>query len=74
MTLSGLLDDVRSGKVTEIFACGTAAVVTPIGALKGKDFEVRLEAGAVTSHIHQRLTGIQFGKVEDEFGWMYRLA
>ena len=74
MTLSGLLDDVRSGKVTEIFACGTAAVVTPIGALKGKDFEVRLEAGPVTSHIHQRLTGIQFGKVEDEFGWMYRLA
>ena len=74
LTLSGLLDDVRSGQVTEIFACGTAAVVTPIGALKGKDFEVRLEAGPVTSHIHQRLTGIQFGKVEDEFGWMYRLA
>lgn len=74
ITLEGLLADIDSGRVTEVFACGTAAVVVPLGRLKGKDFEVEISGQEVTRSIHDRLTAIQYGKAEDPYGWMYRLA
>lgn len=72
--LSDLIDGIRSGSVTEVFACGTAAVVTPIGRLGGDDFEVELPAGPVTTAIYEQLTAIQFGRAGDPHGWLYRLA
>lgn len=74
IALEGLLEDIESGKVREVFACGTAAVVVPLGRLKGEGFEVTIEGSEVTSEIHDRLTGIQYGAYEDPYGWMYRLA
>lgn len=69
-------DGVASGEITEAFACGTAAVVTPIGTLKAPDFELQLgdEAGEVTMQLRSRLLDLQYGRVEDERGWLYRLA
>ncbi|PWD49363.1 branched chain amino acid aminotransferase [Serinibacter arcticus] len=75
--LAELVDGVRSGEVTEIFACGTAAVVTPIGRLAGTDFDVTVgdgEAGQVTRDVHATLTGIQYGTREDTHGWLTRLV
>ena len=69
-----LLSDIESGRVREVFACGTAAVVVPLGRLKGEGFDVTIEGSAVTSEIHDRLTGIQYGTYEDPHNWMYRLA
>lgn len=74
ITLEGLLADIESGKVSEVFACGTAAVVVPLGHLKGEGFDVRIEGQEVTHQIHDRLTGIQYGRLEDPYNWMYRLA
>ena len=75
------LDDLRaglaSGDVVEVFACGTAAVVTPIGRLAGADFDLVVADGAtgpVTAAVRQRLTDIQYGRAADPHGWMYRLA
>jgi branched-chain amino acid aminotransferase len=68
---------VASGDITEAFACGTAAVVTPIGELKGKGFSVgniNAPAGEVTMSIRKELTDIQHGRVADRHGWMHRLA
>ncbi|WP_045738677.1 branched-chain amino acid aminotransferase [Xanthomonas sp. MUS 060] len=67
---------VASGEIAEIFACGTAAVVTPIGQLKGKDFSVgdlSAPAGPVTLSLRQELTDIQYGRVADRHGWLFRL-
>lgn len=69
-----LLVDIESGKVTEMFACGTAAVVTSIAKLGHKGGEAVLQGGEVTAHVHDTLTGIQFGTIADPYGWMYRLA
>lgn len=72
-----LLDDLRNGTVREVFACGTAAVITPIGRLAGEGFDVTVangEAGPVTRELYQRLTDIQFGRAEDPQGWLTRLA
>ncbi len=68
-------DGAASGDIVEAFACGTAAVVAPIGTLKGADFEIVHEAreDSVALSLREQLTGIQYGKVDDTHGWMMRL-
>ena len=61
----------------ETFACGTAAVITPVGRLASRDFDVRVadgEPGELTRALYDELTGIQYGTVPDRFNWLYRLA
>ena len=67
---------VASGDITEVFACGTAAVITPIGQLKGKDFSVgdlNAPAGEITLALRKELTDIQYGRAADRHGWLVRL-
>jgi len=75
--LKGLLAGIRDGSVREVFACGTAAVVTPIGRLAGESFDVTVGdggAGPITERIFHQLTDIQFGRAADPHGWMQRLV
>ena len=68
---------VESGEIVEVFACGTAAVITPIAHLKARDFEIGrrdAEAGALTMSLREELTDIQYGRRADHHGWMHRLA
>jgi branched-chain amino acid aminotransferase len=77
VTLNEIREGVNSGSITEIFACGTAAVITPIGLLKSKNEEIgsaESEPGELTVSLREQLTGIQYGRVEDKHGWMYRLS
>ena len=71
-------DGVRSGEITEIFACGTAAVVTPVGELRWEGGSAPSTAGEgggeVTNAIRERLLDIQYGRVEDTHGWLTRLV
>lgn len=65
-------DEAASGEIVEIFACGTAAVVTPIGRLKWSDGSVQTgdgQPGAVTMKIRQALVDIQYGRADDSYGW-----
>ncbi|HLS03699.1 MAG TPA: branched-chain amino acid aminotransferase [Actinomycetales bacterium] len=75
--LAALQDDIASGAISEVFACGTAAVVTPIGRLAGEGFDLTIadgEPGAVTTQIREHLTDIQYGRAPDPYGWMRRLV
>lgn len=75
--LDDLLDDIRSGEVTEVFACGTAAIVTPIGRFKSEKFDVAVNGEAVgeyTAHLREHLMGIQWGEVEDKYNWMWKVS
>jgi branched-chain amino acid aminotransferase len=68
---------VGSGEITEVFACGTAAVITPIGWVRhaGGEFTVGTgEPGPVTMRLREALTSIQRGAVSDAHGWMHRLV
>jgi branched-chain amino acid aminotransferase len=68
-------DGVTSGAITEIFACGTAAVVTPVGALKWDGGEAPAPASTdLTMRIRQSLVDIQFGRADDTFGWMHQVC
>ncbi|GAB4083394.1 branched-chain amino acid aminotransferase [Myceligenerans cantabricum] len=72
-----LMEGIESGRVKEFFACGTAAVVTPIGRLASSDFDVQVADGGpgeLTMALRKELTDIQYGRAEDRHGWMRRLA
>lgn len=64
---------VASGDIVEVFACGTAAVVTPIGELKGKGFFDEQPTGTLALELRQELTDIQYGRADDRHGWLLRL-
>ncbi|TAM89770.1 MAG: branched-chain amino acid aminotransferase [Jatrophihabitans sp.] len=66
-----------SGEITEVFACGTAAVITPVGAVKSAHGSWTVgngEPGPITLQLREHLTGLQTGKEPDTHGWMYPLA
>jgi branched-chain amino acid aminotransferase len=69
-------EGVTSGEVVEAFACGTAAVITPIGTLKWRGGEVSCaeRTGSVALEIRQRLLDIQYGRTPDTHGWMRRVV
>jgi branched-chain amino acid aminotransferase len=69
-------EGVASGDIAEVFACGTAAVITPIGQLKAADFTIGdpdAPAGELTMALRQELTDIQYGGLPDRHGWLTRL-
>ena len=71
-------EDAASGRLREAFACGTAAVVTPIGQLKFSGGEVLIgdgaHAGPTTKMLKDSLVQIQCGKSNDPYGWVHRVA
>lgn len=69
-------EGVESGEIVESFACGTAAVITPIAELKSKDFSFgnpEQPAGELTISLRKELTDIQYGRIPDRHGWLTRL-
>jgi branched-chain amino acid aminotransferase len=69
--------DSASGELTEVFGCGTAAVVTPIGAVDGASGGWTIgdgTPGAVTMRLKAELIDIQYGHKPDPFGWIYKVA
>lgn len=76
ITTEELRKGVASGDITEVFACGTAAVITPVGRVKGNHEDYVIaggETGEVTQALRDTLTGIQRGTFADTHGWMTEL-
>ena len=69
-------DGVASGEITEVFACGTAAVITPLGRLAwdGGELAISDEPGEVTRRLRAALLDIQYGRTEDNHGWLHRIT
>ena len=68
--------DAASGRLREVFACGTAAVLTPIGTVRSVDGEFQVAdggTGEVTARLRQTLVDIQRGRIADAHGWVRRL-
>jgi len=75
--LEELRAGIESGEIAEVFACGTAAVITPFGSLKSPDFDVVVDdgdAGPVTMALRTSLTDIYYGRADDTHGWMRRIG
>lgn len=68
--------DTRSGRLREVFACGTAAVITPIGTVREPGGESTIGdggTGPVTAALRQTLVDIQRGRAADPHGWVHRV-
>ena len=68
--------DIRSGKCTEAFGTGTAAVISPVGELCWNDEKLTVgdgNIGKVAQKLYDTLTGIQYGRLPDENGWITKL-
>jgi branched-chain amino acid aminotransferase len=66
-----------SGELTEVFACGTAAVITPVGHVKSRSTQWTIadgQPGPVTARLREELIGIQYGHVDDPFGWVHKVC
>ena len=76
LSVDELVNAMETGTLEEAWGCGTAAVVSPIGKLAYGEKEYVVgggKIGQVTQKLYDLLTGIQWGKVEDTFGWVYKL-
>ncbi|MCX4820186.1 branched-chain amino acid aminotransferase [Streptomyces sp. NBC_01142] len=68
--------DAADGRLREVFACGTAAVITPVGTVRSAEGEFTISggtAGPVTEKLRSTLTDIQYGRTADPYGWTRRL-
>ena len=77
LSVDELIEAMESGRLEEAWGCGTAAVVSPIGKLAYGDKEYVIgggKIGEVTQNLYDILTGIQWGKKEDVFNWVYKLS
>lgn len=66
----------EDGSLEEVFGTGTAAVVSPVGELVWGDRKVTVKdgnMGETTQMLYETLTGIQYGRIKDEFGWVYEV-
>ena len=69
--------ECASGELTEVFACGTAAVITPVGKVKGDPANASSrdgDPGPVTMRLRDELIGIQYGRRPDPFGWIHKVC
>ncbi|MBQ2971281.1 MAG: branched-chain amino acid aminotransferase [Ruminococcus sp.] len=76
ISIDELEEAMEKGKLEEAWGCGTAAVISPIGELcyKGKKYAVNNgEIGQTTQHLYDTLTGIQWGKIADDYDWIVKL-
>jgi branched-chain amino acid aminotransferase len=69
--------DVETGQIAEAFACGTAAVVVPIGTVRDAHGEFKVgggDVGPVTARLYERLVSIQRGTEPDRHGWLHHIT
>ena len=72
LSVDELIDAMKNGTLEEAWGCGTAAVVSPIGTLAYNDQSYTVNHGQIgetTQYLYDTLTGIQWGKTPDPFGW-----
>lgn len=72
-----VVEGCKNGSLKEMFASGTAAVISPVGEIchKEKDFQVGDgKTGELSQKLYDEITGIQYGRKEDPFGWRVRIA
>ena len=77
LSIEEITTAARDGTLKEIFASGTAAVISPIGWLniKGEDMQVADgKVGPIAQRLYDKLYGIQTGIVADDMGWTYPLG
>ncbi|MGY5875348.1 MAG: branched-chain amino acid aminotransferase [Candidatus Thorarchaeota archaeon] len=73
VSIAEIIEGLGNGKVEEMFGCGTAAIIAPVGALyyqNKEHFVSKGKIGALTQRLFDEITGIQSGERDDPYGWV----
>jgi branched-chain amino acid aminotransferase len=76
ITIDQWQTECAAGELTEVFACGTAAVITPVGGVRATSGEWTVADGTpgpVTMRLREELIGIQYGRLPDPFNWIHKV-
>src|SRR5699024_11091291 len=76
IAMQEVYDAHKTGELEEVFGTGTAAVISPVGQLTWQDEDLIInngKTGEISQKLYDTLTGIQYGKVEDPFGWIEKV-
>jgi branched-chain amino acid aminotransferase len=76
IAIQEIFDAADAGKLNEAFGTGTAAVISPVANCAGRDKKVTLNGGKIgpiAQKLYDTLTGIQWGRIEDDFDWIVKL-
>ena len=76
ISIDEVSDAYDKGKLQEVFGTGTAAVISPVGFLKYGDKEMTInnnQIGPVAQKFYETITGIQYGEIEDKYGWILHI-
>ena len=76
LNVEEIFADAKSGKLTEAFGTGTAAVISPVGTLALRDEKITVGDGGIgriSQKLYDTLTGIQYGRLPDENGWIVKI-
>ncbi len=76
LAIDTVMEAGRNGTLEEVFGTGTAAVISPVGSLMYEKEVVEIndfKIGELTQKLYDTLTGIQYGKLEDTFGWTVKV-
>jgi branched-chain amino acid aminotransferase len=76
ISIHEIFDSLRTGSMTEAFGTGTAATISPVGILSYKDNDYFLsegQIGPISQKMYDTLLGIQYGEIEDQFGWTLKI-
>ncbi len=76
LTIEELVEGIESESVTEAFGSGTAAVISPVGAINYDEKEYTInknKTGQWTQKFFDTLTSIQYGTIKDRYSWIYRV-
>jgi branched-chain amino acid aminotransferase len=72
LSIDEIFDAHKSGRLKEVFGTGTAAVISPVGMLEFKGEKIMIndnKIGTISQRLYDTITGIQYGEIEDKFGW-----
>ncbi len=72
LTIEKVTETIKNGSLTETFGAGTAASIAPVGELfyKNEKFIINdFKVGDISTKLYELLTGIQYGRIEDPYGW-----
>lgn len=76
ISIDEIVEAYNAGKLDEVFGTGTAAVISPVGHLRYGDLVMTIndnQIGKISQRLYDELTGIQWGRVEDKFGWTVKI-
>ncbi|MBW1994889.1 MAG: aminotransferase class IV, partial [Deltaproteobacteria bacterium] len=76
ISIDEVIEGCKSGSLKEMFATGTAAVISPVGQISYRDKDYKISDGNVgelSKKLFDEITGIQYGHKEDPFGWRVRI-